>query len=206
MSYPQILKNLLDSLQKLPGIGPKTAERLAFHLLKAPDSEAFELADAIRQVKENLKKCRYCFHITDEDPCAICSNPQRDTSIICVVEQSKDLMAIEKTGQYKGLYHVLMGRVAPLEDEHPESLTIDVLVERIQKSLGTEHPVKELIIATNPTLEGDTTSLYIIDQIKQFPITISKIAHGVPVGTSIEFANAAILSDALNYRKPLKST
>ncbi len=206
MSYPQILKNLLDSLQKLPGIGPKTAERLAFHLLKAPDSEAFELADAIRQVKENLKKCRYCFHITDEDPCAICSNPQRDTSIICVVEQSKDLMAIEKTGQYKGLYHVLMGRVAPLEDEHPESLTIDVLVERIQKSLGTEHPVKELIIATNPTLEGDTTSLYIIDQIKQFPITISKIARGIPVGTSIEFANDAILSDALNYRKPLKST
>jgi len=206
MSYPQILKNLLDSLQKLPGIGPKTAERLAFHLLKAPDSEAFELADAIRQVKENLKKCRYCFHITDEDPCAICSNPQRDTSIICVVEQSKDLMAIEKTGQYKGLYHVLMGRVAPLEDEHPESLTIDVLVERIQKSLGTEHPVKELIIATNPTLEGDTTSLYIIDQIKQFPITISKIARGIPVGTSIEFANDAILSDALNYRKPLKNT
>ena len=127
MIYPTILKNLLAELQKLPGIGLKTAERLAFYILKASDEDIYCLADTIRAVKEKVKKCRYCYNITEEDPCPICSNPSRDHSIICVVEQPKDLLAIEKSGTYQGTYHVLMGRLAPLDNEHAEYLTIDAL-------------------------------------------------------------------------------
>lgn len=206
MVYPNLLKHLLDELQKLPGIGSKTAERLAFHILKAPEGEVLALADAIRQVKQNVKKCRYCFHITDEDPCAICNNPQRDKSIICVVEQPKDLMSLEKTGEYRGLYHVLMGRLAPLEGEHAEQLTTAKLLERVRDSLSTNTPVKEIILATNPNMEGDTTSLYLLNLLKEFPVIVSRIARGISAGSSIEFANNAILSDALKDRKTLQAT
>ena len=205
MAYPNILKNLLEELQKLPGIGAKTAERLMFHILKAPDQEVFALASAIREVKEKVKKCKYCFNITEEDPCMICSNPKRDQSILCIVEQPKDLLAIEKTGQYQGLYHVLMGKLAPLENEHPEHLTIDALLKRIQKSLGTDTPIREVILATNPNLEGDTTALYLFNCLKEYPLLISRIARGISSGSSIEFANEAILSDALNDRKTLQN-
>lgn len=206
MAYPNLLKNLLVELQKLPGIGIKTAERLAFHILKAPEAEALALAEAIRQVKQNVKKCRYCFHITDEDPCIICSNPQRDRTTICVVEQPKDLLAIEKTGEYQGLYHVLMGRLAPLEGEHADQLTIAQLLDRIRTSMATDKPIKEVILATNPNMEGDTTSLHLLNLLQEFPITISRIARGISAGSSIEFANNAILSDALRDRKTLKTT
>ena len=201
MAYPNILKKLLTELQRLPGIGAKTAERLVFHILKTPEEEVYALADAIRMVKEKVKKCRYCFNVTDEDPCGICTDPARDGSIICVVEQPKDLLAIEKTGSYNGLYHVLMGRLAPLEDEHPEQLTLNALVERVEKSMSATLPVKEVIVATNPNLEGDTTSLYIVDLLKKYPINISRIARGISSGSSIEFANSAILTDALSERK-----
>ena len=204
MAYPTILKNLLKELQKLPGIGAKTAERLAFHILKAPEKDVLALADTIRMVKINVKKCQFCFHITDEDPCQICSNPMRDHSIICVVEQSKDLLSLEKTGHYQGVYHVLMGRLAPLENEHPEHLTIKELLSRIEQSLTTEQPVKEVIIATNPNLEGDTTSLYLLKLLDPYPITVSRIARGISAGSSIEFANEVILTDALADRKTLK--
>ncbi|NUM36737.1 MAG: recombination protein RecR [Candidatus Brocadiae bacterium] len=206
MAYPSILKNLLEELQKLPGIGAKTAERLMFHILKAPDKDVFALSMAIREVKEKVKKCKYCFNITEEDPCMICSNPKRDQSILCIVEQPKDLLAIEKTGQYQGLYHVLMGKLAPLENEHPEHLTIDSLLKRIQKSLESTTPIKEIILATNPNLEGDTTALYLLNCLKEYPILVSRIARGISSGSSIEFANEAILSDALNDRKTLQNT
>ncbi len=205
MNYPNVLKKLLEELEKLPGVGAKTAERLAFHLLKSSNEDAMALADSIRQVKQNLKHCQNCFHITEEDPCYICRNPRRDAGIICVVEQPKDLWAIEKTGCYQGVYHVLMGRFAPLEGEHIEDLTIQSLTERISKSLSTQTPVREVILATNPTLEGDTTSLYLLNKLKDFPITISRIARGISAGSSIEFANEAILTDALNDRKTVKN-
>lgn len=203
MTYPPLIKKLIGELQKLPGIGPKTAERLVFHLLKSSKEEVLELADTIRQMKETVQKCRYCFNLTEQDPCLICSNPQRDNSMICVVEQPKDLLAIEKTSHYLGLYHVLMGRLAPLENEHAEGLTIDALRERIANSLNSKQPVKEVIIATNPNLEGDTTALYISNMLKDYPIHISRIARGIPTGSSIEFANQAILTDALAERKPI---
>lgn len=204
MAYPAILKKLLEELEKLPGIGAKTAERLMFHILKASDEEAFALADSIRMVKEKVQKCRYCFNITDEDPCIYCANDKRDHSTICVVEQPKDLLAIEKTGHYQGLYHVLMGRLAPLEDQHPEHLTIDHLAKRIENSMQSASPVREVIIATNPNLEGDTTSLYLCKILEKYPITISRIARGISSGTSIEFANSAILTDAMMERKTLE--
>lgn len=203
MSYPALVKNLLDEFQKLPGIGAKTAERLVFYLLKSPDEEVIRLANAIRILKERVKKCRHCFNIADQDPCEICSDPKRDRSIICVVEQPKDLLVLEKTGYYQGVYHVLMGHLAPLDNEHAESLTVPHLVKRVQESLQSEVPVKEVIIATNPNLEGDTTALYIFNQLKEYPVNVSKIARGIPSGTSIEFANQEILADALTERKRL---
>lgn len=206
MAYPALVKKLLEELQKLPGIGAKTAERLVFHMLKASNEEVMALADAIRMVKEQIKKCRYCFNITDQDPCLICSDPRRDRSTICIVEQPKDLLAIEKTGYYQGLYHVLMGRLAPLDDEHVENLTIDSLTRRIQETFHSDTPVKEVIIATNPNLEGDTTALYLYNIFKECPVKISKIARGIPSGTSIEFASQEIIADALAERKNLNKT
>ncbi len=196
----------MEEFQKLPGIGAKTAERLMFHILKAPEKDVFALANAIREVKEKVKKCKYCFNITEEDPCIICSNPKRDQTVLCIVEQPKDLLAIEKTGQYQGLYHVLMGKLAPLENEHPEHLTIDALLTRIQKSLESPSPFQEVILAMNPNLEGDTTALYLLNCLKDYPVLVSRIARGISSGSSIEFANEAILSDALNDRKTLQNT
>ena len=204
MAYPTILKKLLEELQKLPGIGAKTAERLVFHILKAPKDEVIALSEAIRMVKEKVRKCRFCFNITDEDPCMICTDVSRDKSVLCIVEQPKDLLAIEKTGQFHGTYHVLMGRLAPLEDEHPEDLTLEPLLERIKESLRTKTPIKEVILATNPNLEGDTTSLYVQNLLKDFPVTVSRIARGISSGSSIEFANPVILTDALMERKTLQ--
>lgn len=203
MSYPALVKKLLDELQKLPGIGAKTAERLVFHILKSPEREVMALADAIRLVKERVKKCRHCFNITDQDPCAICSDSRRDQSTICVVEQPKDLLALEKTGSYQGLYHVLMGHLAPLDNIHAENLTIEHLLKRVKRSLNSQHPVKEVILATNPNLEGDTTALYLYDLLKQYPIQVTKIARGIPSGASIEFANQQILAEALSERRSL---
>lgn len=206
MIYPTILKNLLVELQKLPGIGLKTAERLAFYILKASDEDIYCLADTIRAVKEKVKKCRYCYNITEEDPCPICSNPSRDHSVICVVEQPKDLLSIEKSGTYQGTYHVLMGRLAPLDNEHAEYLTIDALKKRVEDSLKTSTPVREIILATNPNLEGDTTALYILQEFQKYPIVISRLARGISAGASIEFASELIITDALNERKTLNQS
>jgi recombination protein RecR len=201
MSYPPLIKRLIKDLQRLPGIGVKTAERLVFHMLNAPAEEVLSLAESIRMIKEKVKKCSYCFNITDDDPCVICRDPKRDSSIICVVEQPKDLIAIEKTGHYQGVYHVLLGRLAPLDNQHPENLTIEALVKRIKERKDTNNPVKEVIIATNPDLEGDTTALYLVNALQEYSLKISRIARGIPSGSSIEFANQAILTDAITERK-----
>ena len=199
-AYPESLARLVDSLKSLPGIGIKTAERLAFHLVKLSETEALELARAIGDVKKNLTHCSSCFNFTERDPCPICSDQQRDKSIICVVEQPKDLMAFEKAGAFKGVYHCLLGRIAMLEGISPDDLTIEPLLARV--SAGG---VKEVILATNPDLEGEGTALFLRDALSAPAaakgVKISRIARGIPAGAEVENVSGAILADALEGRR-----
>lgn len=188
--------NLINEFAKLPGIGKKSAERLAYHVLRANKSEALALAEAICNVKENVRYCRTCYNLAEQEECAICRDPRRERDLLCVVEQPRDLMALEQTGTYRGLYHVLLGRVAPLEGIGPDRLTIDALVARIRG--GT---FKELIMATNPTVEGDGTALHITNLLSDLPIRITRLARGITPGSVLEYANKEILSDALAGRR-----
>jgi len=192
----QSVTNLIDQLAKLPGIGRKSAERLTYHLLRVSKSDALALADAIRDVKENVRYCKTCFNLAEADECEICRDPRRDRRILCVVEQPRDLIALESAGTYKGLYHVLLGRIAPLEGISPDQLTIEPLVARV----GTGD-FKEIIMATNPTLEGDGTALFISHQLSGLPVEITRLARGITTGSVLEFANKEILTDALTGRQ-----
>jgi recombination protein RecR len=190
------LDRLMAEFRKLPGVGARTAERLAYHVLRAAKDDAMALAYAIRDVKKNMRNCRECFNLTEDELCAICDDPKRDRTIICVVEQPKDVWAFERTGAYRGLYHVLLGRLAPLEDMGPESLTVDELVARVRAS-----GVKEVILATNPNLEGDGTAAYIREKLAPLDVAVSRIARGIPAGSTIEYANTNIIQDALAGRR-----
>jgi len=194
--YAEPVERLMARLGKLPGIGARTAERLAFHILKSPEPEAMALADAIRDVKRLVRPCKVCFNLTDKQLCAICADEHRDASCICVVEQPKDLLALEATGAYKGVYHVLMGHVAPLEGTGPEHLTIDALVKRVRA--GT---VKEVILATNPNVAGDATALAVAAALEGTGVKLTRLARGLPTGGQIEYANVSILSDAITERR-----
>jgi recombination protein RecR len=195
--YTKSIDRLKEEFAKLPGIGARSAERLAFHILKADKDEALALAQAIADVKSNIRACSVCFNLAEGELCNICADAARDKSIICIVEQPKDLLALEATGAYRGVYHVLMGQVAPLEGQEPEDLTIEPLVKRIAAG-----GVNEVIMATNPTVTGDATSLYIMERLSQFPnLKVTRLARGLPTGGSIEYANTSILSDALNERR-----
>ena len=196
--YARTIERLIEEFGKLPGIGARTAERLAFHILKANTDEAMALAEAIEDVKTRIRPCSECFNLAEEKLCVICADPRRDRSVICVVEQPKDLLAIESTGAYRGLYHVLMGHIAPLEGVEPDDLTIDALVERV-KAGG----VSEIILATNPTVAGDGTSLHICSLLEPFDVRITRLARGLPTGGQIEYASKTILSDAINERRKL---
>jgi recombination protein RecR len=187
---------LIDELAKLPGIGRKSAERIAYHILRVHKTEALGLADAIRNVKENVRYCRVCYNLAESDECVICRDPSRDRRLLCVVEQPRDLMALEQAGAYKGLYHVLLGRIAPLEGIGPDQLTIGPLIERVR---GEQF--SEIIMGTNPTLEGDGTALYIANQLTGLPVPITRLARGITTGSVLEFANKEILSDALTGRQ-----
>ena len=198
-AYTESLNKLIEELGKLPGIGPKSAERLAFHLLKAPAAQALKLADAIRDLKEKVKRCERCFNFSEQNICQICSDNRRDKSIICVVEQPKDVISLEKTGACKWVYHVLGGHIAPLDGVEPGDLTIRELVERV--SAGD---VKELIMATNPNMAGDGTSLYISSLLRNTDVKITRLARGLPTGTTIEFASGKMLSDAIAGRQTLE--
>ena len=180
----------------MPGIGARTAERLAFHILKSTDAEALALAEAIRDVKRLIRPCRECFNLAEEELCVICANPQRDRTILCVVEQPKDLLALESTGAYRGLYHVLMGHIAPLENIDAEDLTIDALVARV-KAGG----IGEVVLATNPNVAGDGTALYISSLLSPLGVKVTRLARGLPTGGQIEYANKSILTDALTERR-----
>lgn len=195
---PESLARLMAELNKLPGIGPRSAERIAFHLLRASAGEALPLADAIRDVKRNLRHCSRCYNLTETDPCAICGDPHRDGALIVVVEQPKDVMQLENTGLIRGVYHVLMGHIAPLEGVGPEDLTIEALVARVQAG-----GVREVLLATNPTMEGDGTALHIQERLRPLQVTVSRLARGLPVGSQVEYASRAMLEAAISGRTPL---
>jgi recombination protein RecR len=197
-TYTQSIQSLMNELARLPGIGMRSAERIAFHLLKQPPEEALKLSDAIRDVKTRIRHCSNCFNLTEQDPCSICADPSREQGLVCIVEQPKDLLALESAGLYRGVYHVLLGRIAPLEGVEPGDLTIDPLMQRIAS--GT---VRELIMGTNPTMEGDGTALFIQSLVgSRFPdVQITRLARGLPAGSSIEYANRNILADAISGRR-----
>ncbi len=190
--------NLIGEFAKLPGIGKKSAERLAYHILRQHETEALALADAIRDVKLKVKYCKRCFNLAEEELCAICRNASRDTGLLCVVEQPRDLIALEQTGAFRGLYHVLLGRIAPLEGIGPDQLTIEALVGRVR-----EEAFREVVMATNPTVEGDGTSLYISNQLADTGVRVTRLARGITSGSVLEFANKEILTDALSGRQEL---
>lgn len=192
----QSVGRLIDELAKLPGIGRKSAERLAYHLLRVHQSEALGLADAIRDVRENVHYCSVCFNLAEGERCAICSDPKRDASQVCVVEQPRDLMALEQAASFRGLYHVLLGRIAPLDGIGPDQLTIDKLVERVRAG-----GVREIIMATNPTVEGDGTALHISNLLAEFPVQITRLARGITTGSILEYANREVLAEALSGRQ-----
>ena len=198
-AYTNSLNELIDQFSKLPGIGPKTAERLAFHVLKSKADEALALAHAITEVKNNIRQCKICFNLAEADTCRICSDPARDHSIICVVEQSRDVISLEKTGLCKWVYHVLGGHIAPLEGTEPSDLTIDDLLKRVRAG-----SVKEVVMATNPNIEGDGTALYISSLLRSLGVKITRLARGLSVGSTIEYSSGSILSEAIMGREQMK--
>ncbi len=194
----QSVVELIEQFARLPGIGKKSAERLAYHVLRVHRNEALELAEAIRNVKENVRYCKNCCNLAEEEECAICRDPRRERDLLCVVEQPRDLIALEQSGAYRGLYHVLLGRIAPLEGIGADQLTIEALVERLRSG-----SFKEVIMATNPTIEGDGTALHISNLLSEIPVRITRLARGITSGSVLEFANREILSDALTGRQEL---
>ncbi len=197
--YTESLSKLIEEFGKLPGVGPKTAERLAFHILKAQPAAAMKLAEAIRDVKNKIKRCEICYNYSEQATCQICSDPRRDKSLICVVEQPKDVISLEKTSACKWVYHVLGGHIAPLDGIEPGDLTIEQLVARVRGG-----DVKEVIMATNPNMAGDGTTLYISSLLKTAGVKITRLARGLPTGSSIEYASGRMLTDAIIGRRELE--
>jgi len=194
--HSKSLERLISALHRLPGIGPKSAQRLAFHILKSSRAEANELAQAILGAKENMKSCSVCGNITDNDPCSICDDSTRDGSTICVVEQPQDIFVFEKMGEYKGKYHVLMGALSPLDGIGPDDLKIRELVRRIEQG-----KIREVIIATNPNAEGEATSTYLSKIIKPLGVKVTRLAQGMPMGGDLEYADEVTLAKALEGRR-----
>lgn len=195
MSLPDALVRLIEELQRLPGIGPKGAQRLAFHILKTPREETDRLVDAVRDVKERVSYCSVCNNITDADPCVFCSNSGRDRQVICVVEEPQNVSAIEKTREFKGTYHVLMGALSPLQGIGPDDLKIKGLLSRVSEG------VHEVILATNPNVEGEATAIYLARLLKPLGVRVTRIAMGVPVGSDLEYADEVTMHKAIEGRR-----
>lgn len=194
-----VIDRLVAAFGRLPGIGARSAERLAHHILKGPETEALELAEAIRQAKQRIRHCSQCYHLTESDQplCAICRDPKRDPSLLCVVEQPRDLLALEAASSFPGVYHVLLGRLAPLQGVGPEQLTLDALAHRVASG-----SIREVILATNPNLEGDSTALLVAQRLASSGTTVTRLARGLASGSQLEFANKEMLADALSGRQP----
>ena len=199
--YSQVMNNLIAELEKLPGIGRRSAERISYHLLVSDEKDVLPLAGAIKHLKKSTLHCQTCFHISDSSPCHICQDDRRDPSLLCVVEQPKDLLKIESSGTYNGHYHVLTGCLSPLDGVTEEHLTFKALISRLKK-----HDFKEVIIATGANLDGEATALYLQDLLQDYPGQITQLARGLPSGSALEFASNSILSDALTGRKILKKS
>jgi len=198
MNYARPLLRLLESLEKLPGIGPRSAERIAFYLLRTSKEEARQLAQAVVDCKERLRFCEICFNLTETTRCEVCQDAARDPSLLCVVEEPKDVLSIEKTGSFRGLYHVLLGAIAPLEGIGPELLKIDELLRRLSDGV-----VQEVVIATDADKEGETTASYLAKLLRAHPVRVTRLASGLPVGSHLEYADQATLSRALEGRREL---
>lgn len=195
--YSPSIEKLIESFEKLPSIGHKTAARLAFYILNSSEEETNEFINSIKNAKTNLKYCSKCYNISDTDPCIICSNPKRDENTICVVEDVRDIIAIERTHEYKGVYHVLHGSISPMNGIGPDDIKIKELLERITPE------TKEVILATNPRVEGEATAMYISKLLKPLGVTITRIAHGIPIGGDLEYTDEITLSKALEVRREL---
>jgi recombination protein RecR len=196
--YPEPVARLIEALERLPGIGPKTAQRLTFFLLKRPADEVRELSSALVALKERIVSCRVCFNVTDEDPCRLCADPARDGALLCVVEEPNDMMAMERTGEYRGRYHVLMGALSPLDGIGPEDLKVRELLARLDAG-----GIAEVILATNPNVEGEATALYLARLMRPLGVRVTRIARGLPVGGDLEYADQVTLSKALEGRREL---
>ena len=198
MEYAKPLARLIGELENLPGVGPKSAQRLAFYVLRISEEEAQRLANAISDVKQQIGFCRQCFNFTDQELCGVCRDPRRDPSLLCIVAEPRDLVAMDKTNEFKGLYHVLHGVISPMEGIGPEMLKIRELLERLRTG-----DVKEAILATNPTIEGETTALYLSNMLKPLGIRVTRIAHGLPMGGDMDYADQATLIQALEWRREM---
>lgn len=196
MQVPRAIQNLTEAFERLPGIGPKTAQRLTFYLLRAPAGEAQQLAKSLGDLHTGTKICSQCYHVADSDPCAICSSEQRDRSVVCVVEEPLDVLAMERVGEYRGLYHVLGGVISPLNNIGPEELFIEELLVRLRSG-----GVEEVILATNPSMEGEATAMYLTRKIKPMSIKVTRIGQGLPTGGALEYADDRTLREALNGRR-----
>ncbi|GAV24109.1 recombination protein RecR [Carboxydothermus islandicus] len=199
MYFAEPVAKLIEHLGKLPGIGPKTAQKLALYLLEIPEEEARALAEAIITARKNTKYCSVCFNLTDTDPCAICQNPGRNHRLLMVVEEPKDVAAMERTGSFNGIYHVLHGVLSPIKGIGPEDLKVRELLLRLSRE-----PVEEIIIATNPTVEGEATAMYLASLLKPLNFKVTRIAHGLPVGSDIEYADELTIRKALEGRRVLE--
>ncbi|WP_017815717.1 MULTISPECIES: recombination mediator RecR [Paenibacillus] len=198
MYYPEPIAKLIDAFTHLPGVGPKTAGRLAFHVLRMKEDDVIDFAKALVNVKRNLHYCSVCGNITDADPCRICQDKTRDASVICVVQEPKDLVAMERTREFDGYYHVLHGAISPIEGIGPDEIKLKELLNRL-----SDERVQELILATNPNIEGEATAMYISRLVKPFNLKVTRIAHGLPVGGDLEYADEVTLSKALEGRREL---
>ena len=196
--FPEPVARLIEALQKLPGVGPKSAQRMTFFLLKRPADEVGELSAALTALKTRIVHCSRCFNVTEEDPCRICSDPARDARSLCVVEEPNDLLAVERTGEFKGRYHVLMGALSPLDGVGPEDIRVRELLHRLDGET-----VDEVILATNPSVEGEATAIYLAKLLKPLGLRITRIARGLPVGGDLEYADEVTLSKALEGRKEM---
>ncbi|HVM33958.1 MAG TPA: recombination mediator RecR [Actinomycetota bacterium] len=201
--YAGPIQDLIDELARLPGIGPKSAQRVAFHLLKGTKEDAARLARAIHEAKEKVRFCGVCWNVSDQELCEYCRDPRRDQTILCVVQEAPDIVAVERTREYRGMYHVLQGAISPIEGIGPEDLRIAELLERLRTPSDGRSPVGEVIVATNPNIEGDATAMYLARLIGPLGVTVTRLASGMPVGGDLEYADEVTLGRALEGRRRL---